>query len=70
MLISLPRYWVPEQKPDEVTILKFADTAGVTSDNKYSEETAMGSLHLSPVVEGTEEEEFRASIDVRVFAFW
>lgn len=58
-------YWVPDQRPDEVAILKFADTA---SDS--NPEIAQGCLHLSPIVEGTENEQHRESIDVRVFAFW
>ena len=59
-------YWVPEQKPDEVLILKFADTA-VEQDGGI----AAGCAHGSPVLVGAEEQdEPRVSIECRVLAFW
>jgi hypothetical protein len=60
-------YWMPEQQPDEVLILKFADTA---ADSEHPE-MAGGCLHGSPQIPGTEgEEEARCSIECRVLAFW
>jgi len=58
-------YWMPEQKEDEVLIIKFADTAA-----EHNQDIAGGCPHLSPIVEGTEEEEPRCSIECRVLAFW
>ena len=58
-------YWMPEQNPDEVLILKFADTAADTDSN-----IAMCCAHGSPAIPGTEDEEPRRSIECRVLAFW
>lgn len=56
---------MPDQKPDEVLIIKFADTAADGNPN-----IAGGSPHSSPEVEGTEDAEPRNSIECRVLAFW
>lgn len=58
-------YWVPEQTPEEVLIIKFADSA-VAEDDTISG----GALHTSPIVEGTEDEEVRESIEARIYVFW
>jgi GA4 desaturase len=56
-------FWVPEQQSDEVLFVKFADT-GATGD------MAKHCVHGSPIIPGTESEEARCSIEVRVLAFW
>lgn len=58
-------YWLPEQTPDDVLIIKIADT-----QTDVEAGVAGGCAHVSPVVHGTEDEEARASIEVRVMAFW
>ena len=57
-------YWLPQQKPDEVLVIKLADSeAGIDG-------VAGGTPHGSPRLQGTEGEEARESIEVRVAAFW
>ena len=58
-------YWMPEQRSNEVLIIKFADTA--SADNP---DIAGGCPHASPIIPGTEGEEARCSIEARVLAFW
>ncbi|KAF2217519.1 hypothetical protein CERZMDRAFT_92166 [Cercospora zeae-maydis SCOH1-5] len=58
-------YWVPKQKPDQVCIIKFADSA---AENDPS--IAACGLHVSPVLPGTEHEEARQSSETRVYLFW
>lgn len=58
-------YWLPEQQPDEVLILKFADTQADEDPN-----VAMCCAHGAAEIPGTEEEEPRMSIECRVLAFW
>lgn len=58
-------YWLPQQRADEIAIIKFADTA---SDE--DETVAGGCLHCSPVIPGTDNEELRSSIETRVYLFW
>lgn len=58
-------YCKPNQSPDDVLILKFADTA-----SEYDEKIAAGCAHCSPVVHGTDGEEPRMSVEARVMAFW
>ncbi|KXT18715.1 hypothetical protein AC579_2700 [Pseudocercospora musae] len=58
-------YWVPEQKPDEVLIIKFADSAA-----EHNKDIAEFCLHVSPKMPGTEDEECRQSVECRVYAFW
>ena len=55
-----------DQMPDDVLILKFADTLS-ERDSKVASMCA----HCSPVVHGVrEEEEPRMSVEARVMAFW
>ena len=59
-------YFVPEQKPDKVLILKFADTAA-----EWNESIAGGCPHGSPVLVDAEiGVDSRLSIECRVLAFW
>ncbi|KAK4505488.1 hypothetical protein PRZ48_003451 [Zasmidium cellare] len=58
-------YWMPEQKPHEAVIIKFADTAASETNG-----IASGCVHGSPKLPGTENEPVRASINCRVLAFW
>lgn len=58
-------YWIPEQKEDEVLVIKFADTQA-----EIDPSIAGGAPHASPEVEGTENEKARESIECRVLAFW
>lgn len=58
-------YWIPEQQPHEVLIIKFCDSAA-----EYDEDVAAACVHISPIVPGTEEEEVRRSIEARVYVFW
>lgn len=56
---------MPGQKPEEVLIIKFCD-----SKAEEDESCAMGGLHISPILPGTENEEVRRSIEARVYVFW
>ncbi len=56
---------MPEQKEDDVLIIKFADTAA-----EMDPHIAGGCPHVSFEAEGTENEEPRESIECRVLAFW
>lgn len=58
-------YWMPQQQPDELLIIKLADTAAETNSD-----IAAGVPHLSPIIPGTEGEIARVSIEARVLAFW
>lgn len=58
-------YWMPDQTPEEVTIIKFADSA-----SESNPAVAAGCLHGSPEVPGTENEEPRCSVETRVYLFW
>ncbi|KIX94929.1 uncharacterized protein Z520_09239 [Fonsecaea multimorphosa CBS 102226] len=58
-------YYVSEQKPHEVMMIKFADT-----DSVHDKDIAAAGGHGSPFVVGTEDEEPRESIEARVIAFW
>lgn len=58
-------YWMPEQTPEDVLIVKFADTAAETDSS-----IARYGAHASPHVKGTEDEEARISVECRVIAFW
>ena len=57
-------YWLPEQKPDEVLVIRLADSEAQKG------KVAANSAHGSPVIPGTEHEEARESIEVRILAFW
>ena len=59
-------YCKTDQRPDDVLILKFADTAAERDSNLSG-----GCAHCSPVVLGTEDDaEPRMSVEARVMAFW
>jgi GA4 desaturase len=58
-------YWSPNQEPNEITIIKFADTASEEDGN-----IAGGCLHCSPILPGTDDEEPRSSVETRVYLFW
>lgn len=60
-------YWVPDQTPGEVLVIKFADT-GAEVDPEH---IAAYGAHVSPIVEGTPDDaEPRESIEARIIAFW
>ena len=58
-------YCKTDQQPDDVLILKFADTAA-----EANPELSGGCAHCSPVLQGVENEEPRMSVEARVMAFW
>lgn len=58
-------YCKPNQDPDDVLILKFADTA-----SEREPKIAGGCAHCSPMLHGVENEEPRMSVEARVMAFW
>ena len=58
-------YWMPEQTEEDVLIIKFADSAAVDGGA-----IAGGCLHTSPIIEGTEHEEVRESVEARIYVFW
>lgn len=59
-------YWLPEQKPEEVLVIKLADSEAFGKEGKV----IGGTRHGSPVIDGTDGEETRESVEVRVVAFW
>lgn len=62
---ALKWYFMPEQKPDEVCIIKFSDSASAENES-----IAAGCVHCSPAIPGTENEEVRESVETRVYCFW
>lgn len=59
-------YYMSEQKPNEVLVLKLADT-GNENDPSISD----GVAHVAAALDGSDNiEEPRQSIEVRVMAFW
>ncbi|CAK3795458.1 Hypothetical predicted protein [Lecanosticta acicola] len=58
-------YWMPEQEPHEVLIIKFSDTGAVKDGN-----IARHCVHGSPKLNGTEGLPDRESIECRILAFW
>lgn len=56
---------MPEQKPHEVLVIKFADSAA-----EGDQGVAKCGVHVSPILPGTEGEEVRESCEVRVYLFW
>lgn len=58
-------YWLPEQKPDEVFVIKLADSEAVKQPGM-----AGCAPHGSPRLDGTEDETPRESIEVRAVAIW
>ena len=61
--------YMSNQQPDEVLILKFADTAAGELGAKDGS-IAAHCIHGSPSIPGTEDEPARESIECRVIAFW
>ena len=59
-------YWLPMQEPDEVLVIKLADSESEIRKGEVSPGTA----HGSPVLNDVENEDPRESIEVRVLAFW
>ena len=60
-------YIVPNQTPDEVLVIKFADTEA----EKDPENVAGFAAHASPAIEETSSDaEVRESVEARVIAFW
>lgn len=62
---ALKWYWVPEQRTDEVLVIKFCDSAAAEDEN-----VAAGCIHCSPIIPGTEDDEARCSVECRVYVFW
>lgn len=58
-------HYVPDMQPDEVLVVKFADT-----EAERNEQVAAYCPHGAVVLPGTDEEEPRVSIECRVLAFW
>ena len=58
-------YWLPEHKTQELLVIKLAD-----SEAAVDESCCPSTAHGSPMIKGTEDEEPRESVEVRVFAFW
>ncbi|CAK7226990.1 hypothetical protein SBRCBS47491_006417 [Sporothrix bragantina] len=58
-------YCKPNQTPDDVLILKFADTAAEADPS-----IAGGCAHCSPALAGVDDEEPRMSVEARVMVFW
>lgn len=58
-------YCKPNQTPDDVLILKFADTAAEVDPS-----ISGGCAHCSPALDGVDEEEPRMSVEARVMVFW
>jgi GA4 desaturase len=69
-------YWVPEQRTDEVIILKFADSwGGEAGKDEEERKVSAGCVHCSPVLlmeDGREVvgDGVRESVEVRVYCFW
>jgi hypothetical protein len=59
-------YWCRDQRPDELTILKFFDS----ESEKPGSKIAGGIPHCSFHLEGTDDLPPRESLEVRVIAFW
>lgn len=57
-------YYVKEQMPDEVMVIKFADSEGMLDEG-----VAGGCGHGSPAIVG-QDGETRESVEARVLAFW
>jgi len=58
-------YCKTDQSPDDVLILKFADTAAETDPT-----IAGGCVHCSPALDNVDDEEPRLSVEARVIVFW
>ncbi|OAP62558.1 hypothetical protein AYL99_01785 [Fonsecaea erecta] len=62
-------YYLAEQKPNEVIVLKFFDSAALVDDGQHSEE-ASSVPHASPDIGKASYGSARESIEVRCIAFW
>lgn len=62
---NLRWYYMPEQKPDEICIIKFCDSASAEDES-----IAAGCIHCSPVLPGVKNEVKRESVETRVYCFW
>lgn len=62
---ALKFYYMPEQKTNELCIIRFADSASAEDKS-----VAAGCIHCSPNIPGTENEEVRESVETRVYCFW
>ena len=62
-------YWLPEQTPDEVLVIKLADSES-GAIGKPGGSVAGSTPHGSPLLPGTEDKPTRESIEVRVIAVW
>jgi len=62
-------YYLAEQKPNEVIILKFFDSAALAEDDRYTDE-APSVPHASPDIGSASYGSARESIEVRCIAFW
>ncbi|KXT11118.1 hypothetical protein AC579_641 [Pseudocercospora musae] len=62
-------YWIPNQTPEDVLFIKFSDSAAgsISTDGTP---IALGCMHTSAIVPGTEDLEVRESVEARVYAFW
>ena len=71
-------FWLPEQKKEEVLVIKLADSDGGEMGKGAKEmeidgrkvPVSWGTGHGSPLIKGTEDEEVRESIEIRVLCFW
>lgn len=59
-------YWIKDQMPDEVFVLKFFDSESVKTGSKIAGGVPHSSFHL----ENTDDEPARESLEVRLVAFW
>ena len=57
-------FWVPEQTPDEVLVIKLADSEALKG------RVAGSTPHGSPSVPCDEKEDPRQSIEIRILALW
>lgn len=58
-------YWMSEQGPEDVLIVKFADSAATDDGN-----IASGCIHTSPIIEAGDDEHVRESVEARIYVFW
>lgn len=58
-------YTMPGQRPEDVLIIKLADTA-----SEDDPDISGGCGHCSPLVEGQAKAEPRESVECRVLVFW
>jgi len=63
---SLQWYYLSQQEPDEVLLVKFFDSAALGEDSQE----AGAPFHASPEIGAAEGDSPRESIELRVLAFW